>query len=1175
MSSDLCKKPAEQPPVTPPGNQPTQPPPDPGPVENIIKNQSLRSKHLKIVSEELYITPTLQDAGGLGQGVQTGGGGQAGGASLAGTGAGLGNTTATLGGRQTPIGKGDVIRGNFLNYLGRGLELVKKGQFDSNSFKQTVDSDEMEFDIRRQDELKANNLFDSIDKNREYTYINFTLDIPFSEAEVRANSIQSGRPEKDDPGFVGGDPRISTFMFEPRYNFFIKKYENKVSNKDIKAKALPNAHVYDFLLESLFDLDTTNYDTEYLKYLCYQDDETKLLSDIVLKRYNFSNYLENYTLKPEVEMTNKFVPGAQLDKFTNLIVTQDDAAEYFNASGKFRSSVNYGYYLEIPYEPPKMQKGEKDIFKNILKTTNTDLNLYNVVIRTNLVVDVNKYAFETTEGIGEGVQTGGGAQAGGASVAGTSFGMDSTTAALGGKQTPIGSLTGQDKILERAFGFAENALKKDQIATLRTLLPKDNSYYTNLSYIEATKNTPVNNFTTSPTDYKTWDLTTFFEKYGQLFDSFKGALKNAFIPGKDKNTIIIGESNEAVQKYNNNPTYDVFQKLMNNVANQQFKKAVNDGRIKNISSMFNELAETPYEVLFYRVEKRDLDGIVLQNFYLPNPDEKGQLIESKDKLIKMFDSQVKYGENNTYEVFAYPLVLAKKYRYEKVLNDMRFVDPAPLANDFHIMFNFFKYYVDNITRVKNAITAKSDDMNNYLDQFLAISNQLVDEAFVLQLKLGAKGKKYQKFISTMKWIFKNMFQQVHGIVKNNVITTTGNNFIVDNKSVVSANLRKYFFKNAITDPNQNWMYSAQEFDKSFGRQVKALDPDYRTNLNSYFVLSRILSNLLVGNKAIITNDNSTVSKSFQKLSGYVKSLTSFDDGVEFDKFKIITDDYIPLMEIPLFSVNAKILDGPPVAPKVSFVPFKDVNNKVMIKLKGENTEYREVPQIINESEQELVNDLINTRGVDKQGRLLFKTDDYLTKFEIYRSEERPKSYTDFSGKLIKKVDLEGKYSSYNYLNNIETNRRYYYTFRSIDEHNNISNPSPVYEFMLNDDGGFLFPEVNIVNFEDTDYYSFESNMQRYIQIRPSAQNIIFDPELINDEVKSANDLEFVKRSDSNPPLGISNDPVWGKDFKLRITSKTSGKKVDINFTFTKKHKIIEKPDSSKGSTLPSAQLYNK
>jgi len=348
-------------------------------------------------------------------------------------------------------------------------------------------------------------------------------------------------------------------------------------------------------------------------------------------------------------------------------------------------------------------------------------------------------------------------------------------------------------------------------------------------------------------------------------------------------------------------------------------------------------------------------------------------------------------------------------------------------------------------------------------------------------------------------------------------------------------------------------------------------------LNAYDLLARAISGLLTINGNYAYVDVSSASKSFATLSKYTKNLSSFDTGIEFDKFKIITEDYVPLLEIPLFAVSAKILDGPPVPPKISFVPYKDINNKVMIKLKGEGTEYYEVPKIINQSEQELINELINTRGTDKQGRLLFKTDDYLSKFEIFRTDIRPKSYTDFSGKVIKRVDLEGKYSSYNHLDNIVPNKKYYYTFRSYDAHENFSNPSPVYEFILNDDNGFLYPEVRIIQFDDTDYYNFESNMQRYIQIRPSAQNIIFDPELINDDVKSAKDLGFVKTNDSNPPLGIANDPVWGKNFKLRITSKTSGKKVDINFTFTKKHKIVEKPDAGtagEDKPLPLVKLYN-
>tara|TARA_R110002110_G_scaffold218080_1_gene432037 strand:- start:348 stop:947 length:600 start_codon:yes stop_codon:yes gene_type:complete len=197
--------------------------------------------------------------------------------------------------------------------------------------------------------------------------------------------------------------------------------------------------------------------------------------------------------------------------------------------------------------------------------------------------------------------------------------------------------------------------------------------------------------------------------------------------------------------------------------------------------------------------------------------------------------------------------------------------------------------------------------------------------------------------------------------------------------------------------------------------------------------------------------------------------------------------------------------------------------------------------------------MINTRGTDKQGRLLYKTDDYLSRFEAYRMEERPKSYKDFAPHLRKRIDLEGKYSSFTLNDKIEANKKYYYTFRSFDVHGHYSNPTPVYEFILNNDGGFLYPEIRIVDFEVSDYFEFSKTMQKYIQIKPSAQNVILNPELIKNK-QSARDLECENKASVPPPLGVASNAVWGKNFKLRITSKTSGKKIDVNFNFEKNHK---------------------
>ena len=42
------------------------------------------------------------------------------------------------------------------------------------------------------------------------------------------------------------------------------------------------------------------------------------------------------------------------------------------------------------------------------------------------------------------------------------------------------------------------------------------------------------------------------------------------------------------------------------------------------------------------------------------------------------------------------------------------------------------------------------------------------------------------------------------------------------------------------------------------------------------------------------------------------------------------------------------------------------------------------------------------------------------------------------------------------------------------------------------------------------------------------------------------DIERIK-------LGIGDDRIWGRKFKIRLTSKNSGKKIDFNLNFATKH----------------------
>ena len=92
-------------------------------------------------------------------------------------------------------------------------------------------------------------------------------------------------------------------------------------------------------------------------------------------------------------------------------------------------------------------------------------------------------------------------------------------------------------------------------------------------------------------------------------------------------------------------------------------------------------------------------------------------------------------------------------------------------------------------------------------------------------------------------------------------------------------------------------------------------------------------------------------------------------------------------------------------------------------------------------------------------------------------------------------------------------------------------------------------------------------MKRFIKISPAAGQSVVDLENTSGydaaKDKSAQNLTNVK-------LGTKDRSVYGKKFKIRITSKSSGKKIDINVRFNKEHEkmpeIVYDPPKGKTAT---------
>ena len=118
---------------------------------------------------------------------------------------------------------------------------------------------------------------------------------------------------------------------------------------------------------------------------------------------------------------------------------------------------------------------------------------------------------------------------------------------------------------------------------------------------------------------------------------------------------------------------------------------------------------------------------------------------------------------------------------------------------------------------------------------------------------------------------------------------------------------------------------------------------------------------------------------------------------------------------------------------------------------------------------------------------------------------------------------------------IESNKKYYYVARSIDYHGHYSNPTPIYEVEILNENGLVIPITSVVDFaKKENNVDQNKSLKKYLKIQPAIRHRIFNAEKIsNNEVQLGND-------EINP---------WSKTFKIRLTSKSTGKKIDINFKF--------------------------
>lgn len=273
-------------------------------------------------------------------------------------------------------------------------------------------------------------------------------------------------------------------------------------------------------------------------------------------------------------------------------------------------------------------------------------------------------------------------------------------------------------------------------------------------------------------------------------------------------------------------------------------------------------------------------------------------------------------------------------------------------------------------------------------------------------------------------------------------------------------------------------------------------------------------------------------------------------------FKTYMEPSIKLIETPFAEASFLVSDVPPVPPDIDIIPYKGVDNEMLFYMKGNVGNFDAEPVAIEPTDEAAIEVVRESQRKRPDELITFGADDHPAAFEIFRVEEHPRSYADFTGKLRSTVftdvdldTLQGATSA-GFVDDLKPNTKYYYTMRSVDIHGHFSNPTPIYEVQILNENGMIYPLIRSVEFAKAPNAS-DKPARRFVQIVPNLLQVLIDEE--KSGYGSAETAEDVKR---RLHLGLAQESLWDKTFKLRLTSKSTGKKIELNFGF--EHKDDEK-----------------
>ena len=275
------------------------------------------------------------------------------------------------------------------------------------------------------------------------------------------------------------------------------------------------------------------------------------------------------------------------------------------------------------------------------------------------------------------------------------------------------------------------------------------------------------------------------------------------------------------------------------------------------------------------------------------------------------------------------------------------------------------------------------------------------------------------------------------------------------------------------------------------------------------------------------------------------------------EFDFVNRPSFKVAEIPIATHTLRVVEPPPLVPEVEFYNEKTSKNKLKIRLEHQDG------NLVNEYNRMQMRTFGDNQNYIDRLKQYFNSDDVLVQsgktsagvYEIYRVDEPPQNYADFEGNLITTVQSNVVYNNGDrsknvmFVDYIKHQRKYYYMFRVLTHQGNPSETSEIYEIEMYEDADETFLLVNMYNFPDPDYYDNNISMRKYLQIIPNFEHTIINESDIDPTLPAEDSVENL-----NLGLLATDESLWSykdknKFIKLRLESKNSGRKLDLNLLF--------------------------